>query len=171
MAEEAEQVEQAEVPTPDSPKKKGRGKLLVILLLLVLLGGGGGAAWYLGFVPLGATAPADAEAAKPVHETPQVGALQAFDPFIANLEDEDGKRYLKATLQLEFFEASAPEEFEARIPQLRDLLLTLFTSKTYSEIRTPDGKAALRDDIINRVNRTLGSDVVKAVYFTEFIVQ
>jgi flagellar FliL protein len=169
MAEEAEQLEQAEEAAPEAPAKKGRGKL-VLLLGLVLVAGGGAAAWYLDLVPLGATAPADAEAARPV-EVPRVGALHAFEPFIANLEDEDGKRYLKATLQLEFFDASPPEEFEARIPQLRDLLLTLFTSKTYSEIRTPEGKGALRDDIINRVNRTLGHDVVKAVYFTEFIVQ
>ena len=31
--------------------------------------------------------------------------------------------------------------------------------------------ALLRDEIINRMNRTLNKDVVKAVYFTEFIVQ
>ena len=29
----------------------------------------------------------------------------------------------------------------------------------------------LRDEIINRVNRALNEDLVKAVYFTEFIVQ
>lgn len=170
MAEVAENIEQAEAAAAPQEKRKGRGRLLVLVGLLVVLGGGAGAAWYLGFLPYTA-APADAEAAKPVPRTPQVGALHAFDPFIANLEDEDGKRYLKAALQVEFYGASPPSDFDARIPQLRDLLLTLFTSKTYSEIRTPEGKAALRDDIINRINRTLGADVVKAVYFTEFIVQ
>jgi len=59
----------------------------------------------------------------------------------------------------------------ARLPQMRDLLLTLFTSKLFAEIRTPEGKALLRDEIINRVNRSLRKDVVKAVYFTDFIVQ
>ena len=32
-------------------------------------------------------------------------------------------------------------------------------------------RAVLRDEIINRMNRTLNHDLVKAVYFTEFIVQ
>ena len=102
---------------------------------------------------------------------PDVGALLPLDPFIANLADEDGKRYLKATVQLEFFDRKVPEEVNARLPQMRDLLLTLFTSKLFAEIRTPEGKALLRDEIINRVNRSLRKDVVKAVYFTDFIVQ
>ena len=71
-----------------------------------------------------------------------------------------------------FVEAAAvPEEWSARLPQIRDLLLTLFTSKTFAEVRTPQGKAVLRDEIINRVNRALHKDEAKAVYFTEFIVQ
>ena len=102
---------------------------------------------------------------------PEVGALLAFDPFIANLADEDGKRYLKATLQVEFFAGRVPDEFTARVPQMRDLVLTLLTSKLFAEVRTPEGKAVLRDEIINRMNRTVGRDLVKAVYFTEFIVQ
>jgi flagellar FliL protein len=64
-----------------------------------------------------------------------------------------------------------PADFSARMPLMRDLLLTLFTSKLFSEIRTPQGKALLRDEIINRMNRALNKDLVKAVYFTEFIVQ
>ncbi|TMB47562.1 MAG: flagellar basal body-associated FliL family protein [Deltaproteobacteria bacterium] len=64
-----------------------------------------------------------------------------------------------------------PDEFTARQAQVRDLLLTLFTSKQFAEIRTPQGKALLRDEIINRINRAINHDLVKAVYFTEFIVQ
>ena len=122
------------------------------------------AAWLLGLVPERATAEARVE-------EPAVGALLPLDTFIANLADEDGRRYLKATLHVEFFAASVPDEFTARVPQMRDLLLTLLTSKLFAEIRTPEGKALLRDEIINRMNRALNKDLVKAVYFTEFIVQ
>ena len=154
----------------EAPAKGGKGKLLIIVAVVVLLGGGGAAAWFLGFIPHGAD---KAEAKEEVHEEhkPSVGALLPLDPFIANLADEDGKRYLKTSLQVEFFADKVPEEFSARVPQMRDLLLTLFTSKLFSEIRTAQGKAILRDEIINRMNRTVGRDLVKAVYFTEFIVQ
>jgi len=131
---------------------------------LALVASVAGAAWLLGLVPERATAEARVE-------EPAVGALLPLDTFIANLADEDGRRYLKATLQVEFFGARVPDEFNARVPQMRDLMLTLLTSKLFAEIRTPEGKAVLRDDIINRMNRALNKDVVKAVYFTEFIVQ
>ncbi|HZP30856.1 MAG TPA: flagellar basal body-associated FliL family protein [Acidimicrobiia bacterium] len=163
MAEESAQPEAQ--PAPE--KSGGRGKLVIVLVVVLVLAGGAGAAWWFGLLP-GRRAEAKQEVKEP---EPKVGALLPLDPFIANLADEDGKRYLKATIQLEFFSSKVPEEFTARNAQVRDLLLTLFTSKQYVEIRTPQGKSVLRDEIINRVNRALNHDVVKAVYFTEFIVQ
>src|SRR2546427_4410184 len=138
-----------------------RGRRAAVAGLLVLAAGVVGA-WRVGL--------AERTAAEPRPE-PAVGALLPLDPFIANLADEDGKRYLKATLQVEFFASRVPDEFTARVPQMRDLVLTLLTSKLFAEVRTPEGKAVLRDEIINRMNRTVGRDLVKAVYFTEFIVQ
>ncbi|HJQ83974.1 MAG TPA: flagellar basal body-associated FliL family protein [Candidatus Binatia bacterium] len=137
--------------------------MLAVAAGLALLAVGVALAWRLGI--------AERTAAEARAPEPAVGALVALDPFIANLADEDGKRYLKAALQVEFFGSRVPDEFSARIPQMRDLLLTLLTSKLFAEVRTPEGKAVLRDEIINRMNRTLDRDLVKAVYFTEFIVQ
>lgn len=174
-----EKAEQAEAKDDTAGGGGGKSKLL-------LLGGGLGAlllagalAWWLGLFQGSsghAAAPAHGEAEK--HASPSgghggggLGAMVALDPFIANLNDEDGRRYLKATLQLEFFDGAVPSEFNARLPQLRDLLLTLLSSKTFAEVRTPQGKAVLRDEIVTRLNHALRADLVKAVYFTEFIVQ
>lgn len=169
MAEE--KAEAAAAPAEEAAAKGGKGKLFAIVGVVVLIGGGA-AAWFLGVLPHGTQHDAEAKVKEEAKlEQPEVGALQALDPFIANLADEDGKRYLKATLQLEFFDAKVPDEFHARLPLIRDLLLTLFTSKTFAEIRTPQGKTVLREEIVNRLNRAMRKDVVKAVYFTEFIVQ
>ena len=169
----------------DAPKKKS--KLPLIIGLVVLLAGGGGAGWW--FVLRKPPAPAEGEAAAKEHgaeaggdhaglaeheagkEGEKAGATEALDPFIANLADEEGRRYLKATLQFEFFEHDVPPEFEERQAQVRDAILTLLTSKTFGEVRTPQGKALLREELINRTNHVVHRDVVKAVYFTEFIVQ
>ena len=162
-------AEETTAPDAEKAAKSGKGKLMLIVGLLVLVAGGAGAAWYLQLLP--GTKKAEAKQEATEAPKPAVGALLALDPFIANLGDEDGKRYLKASLQVEFFGTRVPDEFTARQAQVRDLLLTLFTSKQFAEIRTPQGKALLRDEIINRVNRALNRDLVKAVYFTEFIVQ
>jgi flagellar FliL protein len=171
MAEEA-----AAAAAPDAvPAKGGMGKLLLIGGAVLVLAGGGGAAWTLGLIPHGAKASSalaegDAgEATQAEGNHGAAGALVPLDPFIANLADEDGKRYLKATVQVEFATPKEPAEFKTA--QVRDLLLTLFSSKQFGEIRTPEGKAVLREEIINRINRVMHKDLVKNVYFTEFIVQ
>ena len=165
MPEESAQAEAASA----APAAKGGSKLVLIIVALVVLLGGGAGAWF--FLGVGAHKAAAKEETPPPAAEPAVGALAPLDPFIANLADEDGKRYLKATVQIEFFAGKLPDEWSGRLPQIRDLLLTLFTSKTFADVRTPQGKAVLRDEIINRVNRALHKDEVKAVYFTEFIVQ
>lgn len=135
--------------------------------LALALGGIGAAAWRLG---IGQVAkPATVSAA--VVSSAQERALEPMDPFIANLSDEDGRRYLKATLQVEFYDAIVPPEFHRRLPQTRDMLLTLFASKSFADIRSPQGKSVLREEIVNRINTVLDEDAVKAIYFTEFIVQ
>ena len=134
--------------------------------LALALGGLGAAAWRLGIGQLAPPPPAAAAVAgKPE------GTLEPMDPFIVNLSDEDGRRYVKATIQVEFYDAIVPPEFHRRLPQSRDMLLTLLSSKTFADIRTPQGKAVLREEIVNRLNTVLNEDAVKAVYFTEFIVQ
>jgi flagellar FliL protein len=178
-AEGAEGAEGAE-----APKKKSK-LIPMVGSAVVLVAGATAALWYLGVGPFAGGRPKHAEATAAIEEGKPDGAgnaeggapggppggLVALAPFIANLADDGGRRYLKATFQIDVGSANAPASIEAHLPQVRDLLLTLFTSKTYDEIRTPEGKQQLREEIIGRVNQVLDRDLAKAVYFTEFIVQ
>ena len=107
MPEESPQAEAASAPAA-APAAKGGRKLILVVVALVVLLGGGGAAWFF-VLGAGSADKADAKEATPPPVEPAVGALAPLDPFIANLADEDGKRYLKATLQVEFFAAQLPE--------------------------------------------------------------
>jgi flagellar FliL protein len=180
----AEEVEKPQDAAPESAPAAKRGSRLPLLLsALVLAGGAAAAAWYLGMLPFGAGHVRHAEATAAATDAPgpeghgaapgarSPGPQLALEPFIANLADEGGTRYLKATFQVEFLGAAAPPGIDARLPQIRDLLLTLLTSKTFDDVRTPEGKQQLREEIIARMNHALDRDIVKAVYFTEFIVQ
>jgi len=161
----------------ESAPAKKRSKLPLIASAVVLLAGGGAAAWYLGVLPFGGGKNRHAEATAAVEEGGHgkadkgPGPILPLETFIANLADEGGSRYLKATFQIEFLGATVPPDVNAHLPQIRDLLLTLLSSKTFDEVRTAEGKQQLREEIIARVNQVLDRDVVKAVYFTEFIVQ
>ncbi|MCC6850371.1 MAG: flagellar basal body-associated FliL family protein [Deltaproteobacteria bacterium] len=181
--------EEAAKPAEEAPKKS---KLVPMIGSgVVVLAGALAALWYLGVGPFAGGAPKHGEATAAVEDGGHggggehggeaaeghggggggTGGLLSLEPFIANLADDGGRRYLKATFQIDFGGAEIPAAMQARLPQTRDLLLTLFTSKTFEEIRTPEGKQQLREEIIARVNQVLDRDLAKAVYFTEFIVQ
>ena len=185
MSEEAEKPGEG----AEAPKKS---KLIPMIgSAVVLLAGATTALWYLGVGPFAGGKPRHADATAAIeegagehgggggahgggaaeNEKEGTGGIVSLEPFIANLADDGGRRYLKATFQIDFGKGGAPGVMNARLPQVRDLLLTLFTSKTFDEIRTPEGKQQLREEIIARINQVLDRDAVKAVYFTEFIVQ
>ena len=176
--------EDAEKPAEEGEAKK-KSKLPLIGSGVLVVAGGVVALWYLGVGPFKGGAPKHAAATAAVEGEEAKGAgegepekaggkpntILALEPFIANLADDGGRRYLKATFQIDFGKSDVPPAMQARLPQVRDLLLTLFTSKTFDDIRSPEGKQQLREEIIARVNQVLDRDLAKAVYFTEFIVQ
>ena len=101
------------------------------------------------------------------------GAASSFvplDPFIVNLQDNSGTRYLKVTVNLELASGS-PDELEAYKAKIRDSLIILLSSKSYSDIGTVEGKYRMRDEIVARVNQYLKDSKVETAYFTEFVIQ
>ncbi|THJ20850.1 MAG: flagellar basal body protein FliL [Nitrospira sp. CG24E] len=99
------------------------------------------------------------------------GAIYDVEPFIVNLADTPEVRYLKLTVKLELENQEASAELANRVPQLRDTILVLLTSKDAASIRTTQGKFQLRDEITQRVNSLLPKPAVRAAYFTDFVVQ
>lgn len=185
-------AEQKDGDAKEAPEAKpGKSKLLIILIAVALvLGAGGGVAYFTGV--FGGAGKAEAAKQPAAHgqekgghgkeagehgapgahgEGEGAGSVVPLDPFVVNLADEGTQRYLKVSMKLEFLGPQPPPQFSGKQAQIRDLVLTLLSSKSVGDVRTVEGKAQLRDEIIARVNRVLGDDAVKAVYFAEFIVQ
>ncbi|MDE3019127.1 MAG: flagellar basal body-associated FliL family protein [Nitrospirota bacterium] len=110
------------------------------------------------------------EAPKAAGEKGAPVSIFDLDPFIVNLADAD-VRYLKLTVKLDLDRSETRDEIAARLPQVRDAILILLTSKDAASIRSTQGKFQLRDEIVNRVNSTLPKNGVRTAYFTEFVVQ
>lgn len=156
----------------DGKSGGGSSKLLLLGLPVALLIGGAAGAYFADVLPFGAepeeVATVDGAAPDPAFAATIVHPL---DPFIANLSEQNGGRYVKTTIELEFAGTEPPAWLQRRTPQIRDLILTLLTSKSFDDVRTPEGKQVLRDEILRRANQALQADQVVAVYFTQFIVQ
>ena len=71
------------------------------------------------------------------------------------------------------FEAQCMDEAAARLavgPEAREAVVLLLRDKTYAELSTPQGKRALRQEILAALNKVLGAPRVVRVYFLQFVI-
>lgn len=145
-------------------KPKGKGKLLIILIAaVVVIAGGAAASYFLLLSKPSSTETKTKEASG--------GVNFALEPFVVNLMDQGGGKYLKVSIQIELANAKISEQAKAKTPQLRDAIITLITNKTSEELITPEGKILLKDEIKQRANQILGEGSVLNVYLTDFVMQ
>ena len=163
MAKEEKEAVVAEEPVK---KKKPLMKIIIISLSLLAVVAGGvlGAVYYFSNAGV-------AQKAAPAPPPPLIGTLWPMEPFIVNLLDNQGERYLKIVMQLETSSQLVVAELEQLKPKLRDNILDLLTAKTYSELMDMGGKQRLRDEVAVRVNSYLTKGKVVKVYFTDFVIQ
>lgn len=185
MAKAKIEKEAPEQETETTPPKKGKlGTILMLVAFGVLLMmAGGGATYFLlkgqiatlvqaqGQAAGGEGQEAAAQDGAPSAEGNFLGALYEMEPLIVNLEGSKGKRYLKVKMSLELNKDSAMKEIEARLPQIRDAILLMISGKEFTDVATVEGKLALRDALITRINGLLETGFIKRIYFQEFVVQ
>ena len=105
-------------------------------------------------------------------EVEAVGPIYPLETIIVNLADTGGGRYLRVTMELELAaEEGAEEEVTKRLAQIKDAMLTILPTKQFDQLTTVEGKNSLRDEIIGELNTVLGKELVKKIFFTEFVIQ
>jgi flagellar FliL protein len=155
-----------------TPKKGFPVNIIIICILGLCVLGGGLFAWKSGMLSrFSGRSEARVSDKSPEESTKDIGPIYSMDTFIVNLIGGRGKNYLKAKIELEMDNAKLVEEINKRLPQFRDTILTMLSSKTYDDIKTLEGKFQLREEIISILNQHLNSGKIKNVYFTDFIVQ
>jgi flagellar FliL protein len=169
MSEENDDATQdaPEATTAAKPAKKGRSKLLVIGIpgFVLLMGGGAGAWWYFN-QPAGDAAHAEEEETEP-------SGMVSLESFIANLADPGGRKYVRASVLVLVPDEETAAAFEANkltMSRVRAAVLEVFTTRTSTELVTPEGRAALKKSIAETVHQ-IGHLDVRDVIFEEFLVQ
>jgi flagellar FliL protein len=152
-------------PAPAPNKKRGFGKLLLIVIPMLLIAGGGGW-WYLA----GSGGAVAAEEAISIEER----GVVPFEPFLVNLSDPGGNRFLKATIQVVVdseAEAKHVEANTALMSHARSAILELLTEQNAQALVTAEGKKKLKEAIASAVAGVLKKQKVVDVLFSEFVVQ
>jgi len=98
-------------------------------------------------------------------------ALVPLAPFLVNLTGDQGQRYLRLVAQVEVRGELSKDELEKHLPEVRNRLIFLLSSKTFADIGSTQGKYDLQAEITKNINETLDGPFIKKTYFTEFIVQ
>jgi flagellar basal body-associated protein FliL len=160
-------MDEEQIQEPEhTPKRKGGAlKKILVIGFVLMLAGAGGAWWMLG----GGAAEAAAEEAGL-----ETRGLVPFEPFLVNLADAGGHRFLKATIQL-VMESPAEAEHVEKTPvvhmAVRSAILELLTQQSAPALVTAEGKQALKAAIQARVSGSLKGQKVVDVLFSEFVVQ
>ena len=92
-----------------------------------------------------------------------------LDYFLVNLSGELGHKLFKVKMDFDVDSAEVQEEITKRMPQVRDIIIILLSSKNYSQVSTPKGKEKLKEEIRDTVNSFLTKGKLNKVLFTEFI--
>lgn len=154
---------------PEQPEKGGKKKkpLLIAIVLVVLAGAAG--AWYFLMGPGAATdeaadgdaAQVEAPAGRPEGEPGEVLTTEAISINLAN------GHYLRLGLGLEL---SATVHGDVSTAKALDAAIALFSGRPMDEVASPEGRAALKDQLAEQLWEIYHGDVLD-VYFTDFVTQ
>ncbi|HEN20412.1 MAG TPA: flagellar basal body protein FliL [Desulfobacteraceae bacterium] len=101
----------------------------------------------------------------------KIGPIYPLDTFIVNLADKGGNRYLRLSISLELKDEQAKKNVDGRIPQIRDSILLILPNKAVDDLKSNEGKGALRNEISARLNTMFPAGDISNIYFTEFVMQ
>lgn len=155
----------------------GKKKLIIIIALVVLLLGGGAGAWFF-FMGDDAAPEAEVAEAAPLAQPAKLEPAYYVilpQPFIFNVTGDKRDRLVQVKVQLMVRGDSNESTANQHIPLIESTLLQTFGAATVEQLRTPNGRADLRQQALSSVQNAMvkvsGNQVVERVLFTGFVMQ
>jgi flagellar basal body-associated protein FliL len=165
------------------PIPKGKRAILVLGMPLGLAAAGA-------FVFMQMSAASAPPPAVPDPGTGQLGPILALEDRVINLTTQDAGsyKYAKIGVSIEirpstesFYELHGAERTKAEtteleayqdeVPKLLDALGAVVSAHDSTTLTTPEGRAALKTELLDAFRKILGSDAVIDVFFTNFVMQ
>jgi flagellar protein FliL len=94
-----------------------------------------------------------------------------IEGIVVNPAGTGGTRYLSCGISFEMANTSDVKSFEAKAAQVKDILITILSSKTVDELADIRMRNQMRRQILVIVNRYMAPVQAKAVYLTDFVLQ
>ncbi|HUK35936.1 MAG TPA: flagellar basal body-associated FliL family protein [Vicinamibacterales bacterium] len=157
-------------PAGDSPAPPPKSKKLLLILVIAILAVAGGAAFW---VMKKRTAPATESHEKQAAAADAAAGVVSFEPFIVNLADGGGSRFLRLTVRLVLpsEEAEHLSKNEVALARARSAILEVLSEQSSDRLVTAAGKADLKKAILERADGVFRPAKVDDVLFSDFVVQ
>lgn len=165
----SENNEQIAASTP--PKRKKKKFLKWGLILAFLLIGGGGLAFYFQVIEMPFGVKNKETKANEAPKDISLGPVIKLSPLIINLNEKEGRHFLKITLVLEAEQAKWLAEIQAKTSQLTNMIIIHLSDKKLSDIHQREAKENLKKELLEKITEILGSPKVRQIYWEEFIYQ
>ncbi|NVK72488.1 flagellar protein [Marinomonas sp. CT5] len=158
----------------EDAKSGGKKKLIIIVVLaLVLLGGGGAGAYFFFFSGSGGSGSAESSEAA-IANAPSI--YLALDPaFTIDFMVDGRQRYVQLGLTVKSKSEEQIDAVTTHMPLIRNSLVLLFSSQSFTDLQTTEGKENLKMAALDAINGILeqetGQGGIDAVLFTNFVMQ
>ncbi|NLQ16542.1 flagellar protein [Marinomonas sp. M1K-6] len=149
-------------------KSRGKKKLIIIAVLLLVLISGSVATYFLFF----SDSSADEQAA--LANKPSI--YLALEPaFTVDFMVDGRQRYVQLSMTLKSKNTDQINAVTLHMPLIRNSLVLLFSSQSFVDLQTAEGKLALKQASLDAINGILeqetGQGGVDGVLFTNFVMQ
>lgn len=161
--------EQESAPTGSSSKL-----IIIIVVVLLVIGATIGGLFAAGVIGGG-----DPEGEDSEEETEEPVGPAVYIPiepaFVVNFKDTAKARFLQITMEAMTRNPEVPTQIESHLPAIRNNLVLLFSSQSYEDVSSLEGKEALREEALTVVQEILEEETgdvgIEAVYFTSIVMQ
>jgi len=155
-------------------EKKSSKKLIIIIVAVILLLAGGGAGYYFMFMGDPSEAMDEEEQTKEA-ETTDYFYFDIEKPFIVQFPKGAGARLLQVSISIQVKNEAFIEDLKKHQPMLRNNLLMIINDSKPGELKTGQGKQALKNKMLEEVNSIMSKmskeNHIEDLFFTSLVMQ
>ena len=91
--------------------------------------------------------------------------------MVSNLTGSLGTKYVKCAFSVVSDDQNIGVIVEENKSKLRDAALSVLSARSLADMEASGAKNILRSELAANFNKALNSNVVKQIFFTEFVIQ
>jgi flagellar FliL protein len=166
----------------EEPKSKKKLIIIIVAVVIVAAIGIGAALFLMGGDEEPKEEAVEGEAEVAEEQAPAVPAdapaiYVKFKPeFIVNYQVGPRQRYLQVYMEAMTRNPAIAEAMEMHSPMIRSSIINMLSEQEFEFLRTPDGRASIREMITEEVRRLVAQETgieegLEQILFTNFVMQ